>query len=109
MRSLDVRVGPPDPVRLPSRASATVFCCSLLGAPARSGNRAGPSALRPAGVRAMMKLMSNPLSPYGRKVKLAIAMKGLRDAIEIVATDTNPGDNAALNTANPLGKIPCLV
>ena len=57
----------------------------------------------------MMKLMSNPLSPYGRKVKLTMAMKGLTDRIEIVATDTNPGDNVALNTANPLGKIPCLV
>ena len=57
----------------------------------------------------MMKLMSNPLSPYGRKVKLAMAMKGLSDQIEIVATDTNPGDNVALNTANPLGKIPCLM
>ena len=57
----------------------------------------------------MMKLMSNPLSPYGRKVKLAMAMKGLTDRIEIVATDTNPGDNVALNSANPLGKIPCLV
>ena len=57
----------------------------------------------------MMKLMSNPLSPYGRKVKLAMAMKGLQDKIELVATDTNPGDNVALNSANPLGKIPCLV
>jgi glutathione S-transferase len=57
----------------------------------------------------MMKLMSNPLSPYGRKVKLTMGLKGLTDRIEIVATDTNPGDNVALNTANPLGKIPCLV
>jgi glutathione S-transferase len=61
------------------------------------------------GALAMMKLMSNPLSPYGRKVKLAMAMKGLQDRIEIVATDTNPGDNVALNSANPLAKIPCLV
>jgi glutathione S-transferase len=56
-----------------------------------------------------MKLMSNALSPYGRKVKIAMAMKGVADKIEIVATDTNPGDNVALNTANPLGKIPCLL
>ena len=56
-----------------------------------------------------MKLMSSPLSPYGRKVKIAMAMKGAKDKIELVATDTNPGDNVALNTANPLGKIPCLV
>jgi glutathione S-transferase len=57
----------------------------------------------------MMKLLSNPLSPYVRKVRLAAAMKGLADKVEMVATDTNPGDNAALNAANPLGKIPCLV
>jgi glutathione S-transferase len=57
----------------------------------------------------MMKLMSNPLSPYGRKVKLAVAMKGVEDRIDVIATDTNPGDNVALNAANPLAKIPCLV
>ena len=57
----------------------------------------------------MMKLLSNPLSPYGRKVNLAIAIKGLKGKIDTVATDTNPGTDAALNSANPLGKIPCLV
>jgi glutathione S-transferase len=57
----------------------------------------------------MMKLLSNPLSPYGRKVKIAIAMKGVGDRIEIVAADPNPGDNSDLNHANPLGKIPALV
>ena len=36
----------------------------------------------------MMKLLSNPLSPYGRKVKMAMAMKGLEDKIELVPTDT---------------------
>ena len=34
-----------------------------------------------------MKLMSSPLSPYGRKVKIAMAMKGAKDKIELVATD----------------------
>jgi glutathione S-transferase len=57
----------------------------------------------------MMKLLSNPLSPYVRKVLVAMAMKGVTDKIQMVATDTNPGDNVQLNTANPLGKIPCLV
>jgi glutathione S-transferase len=57
----------------------------------------------------MIKLLSNPLSPYGRKVKLTMAMKGLKDKIELVGVDTNPGDNVEINTANPLGKIPCLV
>ena len=33
----------------------------------------------------------------------------MQDRIEIVAIDTNPGDNVAINSANPLGKIPCLV
>ena len=32
----------------------------------------------------MMKLLSNPLSPYGRKVKIAMGLKGLKDRIEIV-------------------------
>ena len=38
----------------------------------------------------MMKLLSNPLSPYGRKVRIAAAMKGLEDKIETVGIDTNP-------------------
>ena len=57
----------------------------------------------------MMKLLSNPLSPYGRKVKIALAMKGLRDNIEIVNIDTNPLDNPEISGANPLAKIPALV
>jgi len=57
----------------------------------------------------MMKLLSSPLSPYVRKVRITAAMKGLADKLEMVTTDTNPGDNATLNAANPLGKIPCLV
>src|SRR5262245_25001900 len=57
----------------------------------------------------MMKLLSNPLSPYVRKVRIAMAMKGIKDKFELIATDTNPGDNVELNSANPLGKIPCLV
>ena len=57
----------------------------------------------------MMKLLSNPLSPYGRKVKMTLRMKGLGDQVEIVAVDTNPGDNTEINSANPLGKIPALI
>jgi glutathione S-transferase len=56
----------------------------------------------------MMKLYSSPLSPFGRKVKIAMAMKGLQDKVEVIAADTNAGD-PALNRSNPLGKIPCLV
>lgn len=57
----------------------------------------------------MMKLLSNPLSPYGRKVKIAMAIKGVGDRIEVVSIDTNPGDNREINGANPLGKVPALV
>ena len=57
----------------------------------------------------MMKLLSSPLSPYGRKVKIALGMKGLSDKVEIATIDTNPGDNVELNGTNPLGKIPALI
>lgn len=57
----------------------------------------------------MMKLLSSPLSPYGRKVKIAMAMKGVKDQIEVVPIDTNPLDNPEINRSNPLAKIPALV
>jgi glutathione S-transferase len=57
----------------------------------------------------MMKLLSNPLSPYVRKVRVTLAMKGLEDKVEMATVDTNPGDNAELNSTNPLGKIPALI
>jgi glutathione S-transferase len=57
----------------------------------------------------MMKLLSNSLSPYGRKVKIAMTMKGLADRIEVVHIDTNPPVNPQINAANPLAKIPALV
>jgi glutathione S-transferase len=56
-----------------------------------------------------MQLLSNPLSPYGRKVVVAAAIKGLKDTIEVIPVDTNPGDSREINTANPLGKIPVLI
>jgi glutathione S-transferase len=40
---------------------------------------------------------------------MTLAMKGLADEIEMVAVDTNPGDNVEINSANPLGKIPALI
>jgi glutathione S-transferase len=57
----------------------------------------------------MMTLLTHPLSPYGRKVKIAIALKGINDRIEAVQVDTNPLDNPEITRANPLGKIPALV
>ena len=57
----------------------------------------------------MMKLLSSPLSPYGRKVKMTLQMKGLADKVEIVVADTSPGDNVEINSTNPLGKVPALI
>ncbi len=57
----------------------------------------------------MMKLLSSPLSPYGRKVKVAARMKGVLDQIKIEQTDTNSPDNKALRKENPLSKIPVLI
>ena len=58
----------------------------------------------------MMKLLSNPLSPYGRKVKIAMAMKGLTDKIEVVAhRHQSRATTPQINSANPLAKIPALV
>ncbi len=55
-----------------------------------------------------MILHSAPASPYGRKVKIAAAMLGLAEEIEVVATDTtDPSD--VIRQRNPLGKIPALV
>ena len=56
----------------------------------------------------MMKLRSSPPSPFGRKVKLAMAILGLKDRIEIEDANTaDPSDS--LRSQNPLGKIPALV
>ncbi|WP_349370779.1 glutathione S-transferase [Salinarimonas sp.] len=55
-----------------------------------------------------MILRSSPASPFGRKVKLAAAILGLSDRIEVVPADTNdPADD--LRSQNPLGKIPILI
>ncbi|TYC55761.1 glutathione S-transferase [Rhodobacterales bacterium] len=56
----------------------------------------------------MMKLRSSPSSPFGRKVKLAIAILGLKDRFEVVNANTaDPEDS--LRGENPLGKIPALI
>jgi glutathione S-transferase len=55
-----------------------------------------------------MILRTSPASPFGRKVKLAAAVLGLSDRIEIVPADTmDPNDE--LRRQNPLGKIPTLI
>jgi glutathione S-transferase len=56
----------------------------------------------------MLILRSSPASPFGRKVKIAAAVLGLSDSIEIVVADTND-PSEPLRQQNPLGKIPTLV
>jgi glutathione S-transferase len=56
----------------------------------------------------MMILRSAPASPFGRKVKLAAAILGLSDRIEVTLTDTNDAGDP-IRQQNPLGKIPTLV
>ncbi|MHB8883736.1 MAG: glutathione S-transferase family protein [Methylovirgula sp.] len=56
----------------------------------------------------MMILRSSPPSPFGRKIKIAAALAGLREKIEVVMADTtDPAD--VLRSQNPLGKIPVLI
>ncbi|NIX76266.1 glutathione S-transferase [Microvirga terricola] len=56
----------------------------------------------------MLTLRTSPASPFGRKVKIAAALLGLSDKIELVDADTtSPTDT--LRQQNPLGKIPALI
>lgn len=56
----------------------------------------------------MLVLRSSPLSPFGRKVKIAAAMLGLSERVNMVPADTSdPHDE--LRRQNPLGKIPVLI
>ena len=55
-----------------------------------------------------MLLRSSSASPFARKIRIAAALLGLADRMEVVPTDTNdPADS--LRIQNPLGKIPTLV
>lgn len=55
----------------------------------------------------MFVLRSSGASPFGRKVKVAAAVLGLMDRIEVRSTDTlDPNDS--IRRENPLGKIPAL-
>jgi glutathione S-transferase len=56
----------------------------------------------------MLTLRSSPASPFGRKVKIAAALCGLSQRIEVKGTDTtDPVDS--IREENPLGKIPVLI
>jgi glutathione S-transferase len=78
-------------------------------APRHDVARRGAASADPGGETIMMQLLSHPFSPYGRKVKIATALKGLEDRIEVTQVDTNPLANPDITKANPLGKIPALV
>lgn len=56
----------------------------------------------------MMILRSSPSSPFVRKVRIAAAVLGLSDRMEIVTADTSDAADS-LRGQNPLGKIPALV
>lgn len=53
-----------------------------------------------------MKLLGSPTSPYVRKVRIVLAEKKLEYKFIVEDPWSDP---AALNAANPLGKVPCLV
>lgn len=56
----------------------------------------------------MMILRSSPPSPFGRKIKIAASLTGVRDKIDVIMADTNdPAE--VLHKQNPLGKIPVLI
>jgi glutathione S-transferase len=57
----------------------------------------------------MMKLLSSPLSPYGRKVRISAKVKGVMDRIDVQTADTNVPNNPVLKKENPLAKIPVLI
>ena len=55
-----------------------------------------------------MILRSSPASPFVRKVRIAAAVLGLADKIDVRETDLNdPAD--PIRVQNPLGKIPALI
>ena len=56
----------------------------------------------------MMILRSTPASPFARKARIAIAVLGLSDKIDLREADLNdPADS--IRAQNPLGKIPVLI
>jgi glutathione S-transferase len=56
----------------------------------------------------MMVLRSATASPFGRKVRIAIALLGLQDQVKVESTDVlDAGDS--IRRQNPLGKIPALL
>lgn len=56
----------------------------------------------------MMILRSSPPSPFGRKVKLALAILGLDKDVTIEKADPTDA-NDSIRQQNPIGKIPALI
>ncbi len=56
----------------------------------------------------MMILRSSPSSPFGRKVRIAIAVLGLDNDVKVEPADTTDV-NDSVRKQNPLGKIPVLI
>ncbi len=56
----------------------------------------------------MMILRSSPSSPFGRKVRIAVALLGLDGEVKIEPADTTDV-NDSVRRQNPLGKIPVLI
>lgn len=57
----------------------------------------------------MMKFTASHGSPFVRKVRITIALKGLSGEIEGVTDDTNAALTKEIRGKNPLGKIPTLL
>ncbi len=55
-----------------------------------------------------MILRTSPLSPFGRKVRIAAAILGLAPRITVVEADTM-SETDSIRRENPLGKIPTLI
>ena len=53
----------------------------------------------------MLKLINSPASPYGRKVRVALAEK----KIEYQVVEMSPAGDNPVHAYNPLGKVPVLV
>ena len=56
----------------------------------------------------MLVLRASLASPFVRKVRIAAALLGLQDRIDIAVADTSNAEDS-LRSQNPLGKVPALI
>lgn len=57
----------------------------------------------------MLKLTDSASSPFVRKVRLAVAIKGLSDRVQNVTAEGDPALSQKIRGSNPLRKIPTLM